>query len=628
VEVSLIGQIIGNIYQVLEKLGEGGMGSVYKGIDLNLQRPVAIKVLRADFSNNPALVERFHSEAVTLAKLNHPNIATLFSFIPQNGQFFMIMEFVKGETLENIIRHRGAIPYQEAIMLFSQALEGIALAHKMGIIHRDIKPANLMVTEDEFQETKVKVMDFGIARILGTNRLTRPGGMVGTLHYMSPEQARAQDTDNRSDIYSLGIVLYEMLTGKIPFDANSEYDLIDLHVKQAPTPPRTFNPSIPQEVENAVLKAMSKSPSDRFQTVVEFRSFLLNQIGISVSNIQSAPLIKETRVESLIGNKSVEPIPPQIPSTKVETNPNLGVIPGTRVETNPGLRQATPATIPELKDPKAQNAPFGISEQSKPNAYQLTGPGVPIPEQTKPLPVEKSFLSKHGIKLAASTTILILIVIGVLINNPINSVQKSNSVETASPIPIISPTPQAILNSGPISKETLVFTLLKIPKDSHLQLSKEIVKFKVDFEVTEEIEKDLIIAGASEELIATIKGSYLAPKTSPTPTQTVNTEPTPKESPKIDPFPGGDNTSVKTTITPKPLPPKQTPKPLEVRPIQTPKRLSPLERQIRKQQLQKQMSALLIQSGEVDPKDLKRRNELEKQRRETQKELDELNKLK
>ena len=556
----MIGQIIGNIYQISEKLGEGGMGSVYKGIDLNLQRPVAIKVLRADFSNNPALVERFHSEAITLAKLNHPNIATLFSFIPQDGQFFMIMEFVNGETLENIIHHRGAIPYQETIMLFCQALEGIGQAHRMGIIHRDIKPANLMVMEEGFQEKKVKVMDFGIARILGTNRLTRPGGMVGTLHYMSPEQARALETDNRSDIYSLGIVLYEMLTGKIPFDANSEYDLIDLHIKQAPTPPRTFNPTIPQEVENAVLKAMAKQPSDRFQTVVEFRSFLLNQIGIS-SNIQIAPLIKETRVENAVNAVNAVNSPPNIPLTKVETNPNLGIIPGTRVETNPGIRNNIPATNPEIKAIASESYLQNSASDQRQTPIPATI-AVPIPKQL-PL-VEDSFLKQHGVKLFASLVVLLVVVSGVSIGILLT---KDSTTSLPTPTPVNSPTP---INS-PTPTPTLTPTT-----ETHLP-----------------------------ELPL------------PTPTQT------PTQTPEVSSggFPGGNSieTSKPTPIKTMPIKPIIRPTPI-FKP--TPKPLSPIEKQLRRAELDVKLKNLILETGRTtDPEQIKR---ITREKDQIKQELDKL----
>src|SRR5262249_39162252 len=208
----MIGSVVGN-YKTIDKVGEGGMGAVFKGVDLMLEREVAIKMLRPELARQPQVVERFRTEAVTLAKLNHPSVATLHSFFRQGDDFFMVMEFVRGETLDSVIREGGAMPCTRAIELFCTALEGIDHAHKMGIIHRDIKPANMMVTETG----SIKVMDFGIARVLGTDRMTKTGHLIGTIEYMSPEQVRGEETDACSDIYALGILLYEMLTGRVPF---------------------------------------------------------------------------------------------------------------------------------------------------------------------------------------------------------------------------------------------------------------------------------------------------------------------------------------------------------------------------------------------------------------------------
>ncbi|HXU37538.1 MAG TPA: protein kinase [Blastocatellia bacterium] len=280
------GNVIGN-YKVIDKIGEGGMGAVFKGIDLMLEREVAIKMLRPELASQPQVVERFRSEAVTLARLNHPNIATLYSFLRQGEDFFMVMEFVRGETLDSLIRRSGAMSCNHAITLFCQALEGIDHAHRMGIVHRDIKPANMMLTE----MGTLKVMDFGIARVLGTSRMTKQGNIVGTIEYMSPEQVRGQETDARSDIYSLGILLYEMLTGRVPFSSDSEYDLMKMQIESAPPPPRVFSNQIPQPVEQAIMRALAKRSEARFQGAGEFRDVLSSAIGIPVAPTPHTPPI-------------------------------------------------------------------------------------------------------------------------------------------------------------------------------------------------------------------------------------------------------------------------------------------------------------------------------------------------
>jgi tRNA A-37 threonylcarbamoyl transferase component Bud32 len=271
----MIGAVVGN-YEITEKIGEGGMGAVFKGIDVMLEREVAIKMLRPELARQPNIVERFRTEAVTLAKLNHPFIATLYSFLRQGEDFFMVMEFVRGETFDNIIRRTGAIEYQRAVSLFCLALEGIDHAHKMGIIHRDIKPSNIMLTD----AGSIKVMDFGIARVLGTDRMTRTGHLIGTVEYMSPEQVRGEETDARSDIYSLGILLYEMLTGRVPFSATSEYEIMRSQIEMAPTPPTEFAPHIPLAIEQAIMRSLAKKREARYQTAAEFRAVLHQQVGM------------------------------------------------------------------------------------------------------------------------------------------------------------------------------------------------------------------------------------------------------------------------------------------------------------------------------------------------------------
>jgi serine/threonine-protein kinase len=262
----MIGSVVGN-YRITEKIGEGGMGAVFKGIDMMLEREVAIKALRPEYASQPELVERFRSEAVTLAKLNHPNIATLHGFFRQGNDFFMVMEFLRGEVLDSLIQRSGAMAVERAVSMFCQALEGIGHAHSLGIIHRDIKPANIMLTD----KGAVKVMDFGIARVLGTARMTRQGSIVGTIAYMSPEQIQGLDSDARADIYSLGILLYEMLTGRVPFINDTEFSLMMAQIQEAPPPPRSFAPHIPVVIEQAIMRALAKQPGARFQSVNEFR---------------------------------------------------------------------------------------------------------------------------------------------------------------------------------------------------------------------------------------------------------------------------------------------------------------------------------------------------------------------
>ena len=222
------------------RLGEGGMGTVYRALETHLDRTVAIKVLNTDLARDPSIVERFRSEARAQANLNHTNIATLYAFLVYQGNPVMVMEYVEGDTFQQLVDRRGPIPAQEAIPLFRQALLGIGAAHRMGIVHRDIKPSNLMLNRSGI----VKVMDFGIAKAASSTRnLTRTGTQMGTAYYMSPEQVKGERVDIRSDIYSLGITLYELLTANVPFSSDSEFQVLNDHVNTPPPPPATASRS-------------------------------------------------------------------------------------------------------------------------------------------------------------------------------------------------------------------------------------------------------------------------------------------------------------------------------------------------------------------------------------------------
>jgi len=265
----LIGKTIAN-YRIDEKLGEGGVGLVWKATDLTLDRPVALKVLRAEFAARDGVVERFRSEALTLARLNHPNVATLYSLVCESDLLMMVMEYVQGQTFEHLVRAFGPMRFQRALPLFFQALDGIEYAHEHGIVHRDIKASNVMLNHLGV----VKVMDFGIARVLGSVHLTQNEHRVGTPAYMAPEQIRGEEADSRSDVYSLGLLLYLLLTGKAPFFAKSDYELCRMHLEEPPPPPRTIAADIPDAIDRAVLRSLAKLPEERFESVRELRAAL------------------------------------------------------------------------------------------------------------------------------------------------------------------------------------------------------------------------------------------------------------------------------------------------------------------------------------------------------------------
>ena len=269
----MIGQKIG-VYEVLSQIGEGGMGKVFRGLDSLVNREVAIKALHPALLADQGLVERFRTEAMTMAKLQHASICQLYSLVPDAGQYFMIMELLVGETLEDILKKSGSFEYIRGLGIFGQVLEGFAYAHSKGVIHRDIKPANVMLCSNDH----VKIMDFGIARVLGSSRMTMTGHLVGTPAYMSPEQITGADVDARSDIYSLGILLYQMLTGQVPFRKTSDFAILRAQVEELPPSPRELVKHVSPEMERILLKALAKSPTERFQTAAEFLDAILNSV--------------------------------------------------------------------------------------------------------------------------------------------------------------------------------------------------------------------------------------------------------------------------------------------------------------------------------------------------------------
>src|SRR5580658_6292273 len=263
----MIGELIDH-YRVLELVGRGAMGVVYKALDLNLERQVAIKVMSAEARSDPEYVERFRQEARMQGALNHPNIALLFDYFVHDGAPVAVMEFIDGESLEQLIRRRGAIPAHESIPIFKQALRGVAAAHRAGIIHRDLKSSNLMITRDGV----VKVMDFGIAKRQGVTGGTKASTSIGSPLYMAPEQILGNPVDCRTDVYALGVTLYQLLSGQPPFDprGKTEYSVLNAHVNDLPEPPTVHCRDIPGPVVDAVLGAFVKEPEARFQSVDEF----------------------------------------------------------------------------------------------------------------------------------------------------------------------------------------------------------------------------------------------------------------------------------------------------------------------------------------------------------------------
>jgi len=266
------GMLLNNRYQLLERLGAGGMSDVFRARDLMLERSVAIKVLHENYSNDTAFQQRFRQEARAAANLSHPNIVTVHDFGFDHGQLFIVMEHIPGKDLKTLLRQRGRYSVEEAIPLIVQACAGIGYAHRAGLVHCDIKPHNMIVSPDG----RLKVTDFGIARALSTILPDERADVVwGSPQYFSPEQAVGEPPSPASDVYSLGVVLYEVLTGALPFTAPTSEELARLHLEMAPIPPSEYVPDIPSALEQIVLKVLSKEPAARYRTADQLGRVLL-----------------------------------------------------------------------------------------------------------------------------------------------------------------------------------------------------------------------------------------------------------------------------------------------------------------------------------------------------------------
>ena len=257
------GQKINDRYEIIKTIGEGGMANVYLANDTILDRKVAIKVLRGDLSNDEKFIRRFQREALSVSNLSHPNIVEVYDVGEEDGQYYIVMEYIEGKTLKQLLKKRETLSLPEVIDIMLQLTDGLAHAHESYIIHRDIKPQNIMILDNGL----VKITDFGIAMALNATQLTQTNSVMGSVHYLPPEQANGKSATVKSDIYSLGILMYELITGSVPFKGDTAVEIALKHMKEKIPSIRKQNPTIPQSVENIVLKATAKNPKNRYDNV-------------------------------------------------------------------------------------------------------------------------------------------------------------------------------------------------------------------------------------------------------------------------------------------------------------------------------------------------------------------------
>ena len=268
------GQKISDRYLIVRSIGEGGMANVYLAHDTILDRDVAIKVLRGDLSNDEKFVRRFQREALAASSLSHPNIVEMYDVGEDNGIYYIVMEYVEGKTVKQLVKKRGSLTLSEALDIMLQLTDGISHAHDSYIIHRDLKPQNILIKDDG----QIKITDFGIAMALNSTQLTQTNSVMGSVHYLPPEQALGKGATIRSDIYSMGILFYELLTGKLPFKGENAVEIAMKQIKEPLPSVRKQNEAIPQSIENIILKATAKNPKNRYHDAKEMHEDLLTAL--------------------------------------------------------------------------------------------------------------------------------------------------------------------------------------------------------------------------------------------------------------------------------------------------------------------------------------------------------------
>ena len=398
----LEGKLVAVRYKVLRKIGEGGMGSVYLAEHVTIQKKIALKVLLHEYARKDLIKQRFLQEAKAAAKIGHENIVDIIDFgNTPTGSLFFAMEYLEGDDLSKVLQMNGPMTWGRAKPILLQVCRALEAAHSKGIIHRDMKPENIFLEEREGKRDFVKILDFGIAKVGledGGERLTRSGMVFGTPHYMSPEQAMGKKPDNRVDVYSVGVILYEMLTGEVPFNADSFMGILTRHISDKPTPPRELREDIPQEVEAIILKALSKKPEGRYQSMAEMAVAISRvamrdnyQTGETIppgrSSDREGPLYSEPTETVTVAGTSSRRWLAVLGLAALLLGGSLAVLAYLKTERAPVARTAPPAktelgkTAPPAKAPPAEAKPGAPTKATAPASPDMGVPAT-VPDMT------------------------------------------------------------------------------------------------------------------------------------------------------------------------------------------------------------------------------------------------------
>jgi eukaryotic-like serine/threonine-protein kinase len=405
-------------YEVLKVLGAGGMGRVYQVRNMITDRVEAMKVLLPEIGGQEEVAARFLREIKVLAALNHPHIARLHTALTIDNQLVMIMEFVEGQAISASLAG-GPIPVPDALTYIDQILDALSYAHQQHVIHRDIKPANMMLTPDG----TVKLMDFGIARTENEpTLLTAPGSTLGSMNYMSPEQVKGERTDERSDLYSLGISLYEMVTGERPFHGDSSFSLMAAHINQAPTPPVELQPEMPAGLNQIILTSIAKSPAERFQSADAFR----NAVKIVLRDLQESKTLVQ-------GSQDATATGPRTPLPHVRTGPI----------TRP--RTQTPVPVPVSAAPTASSA-VTAATAGRPGPVAVAAPPPPAPAPAQPASNRALLIS-----LGAVVVLVVLVVAGLYIprGKKASAADETKQPQVVTPQPVEPKPAEAVVPPEP-----------------------------------------------------------------------------------------------------------------------------------------------------------------------------------